>query len=264
MMLGIICFSAKCAEGLLLDLLEDDRFLHKVDAMYQDIQRHFKEISQMPELVWSRCATLVGIEVAEFKHATILSAAATAAYIHRDVFAEFWRRPFSLTQGNILENVRALADDKDIADPVSRQLQALLRAGELESHIADALHLLRSAPFTSTLVEEGHAGATVLMRHHEDYSEGAHSSRALLHQQRPLFRPCPLSNNIAALDRRLAQLNDKHPEKIHSRQAFLKRSVYDERQHLETLSPTARFQQAQEVMKGVVHEDACHDRARAA
>ena len=196
MMLGIVAFSARCAEPLLFDLLKDDRFLRRTASMHSDMEGYLQDIASTEQFVWCRMASLIGVSAHDLRHQAILASAATVGYIHRDVFGDIRTEPFSLTQGDIAARVAELSRrDEDSPSPVVRQLQLLLRAGEPERHIVDALDMLSDSPCTSTLVEEGHASAAVLKRYHEDYSEAALRARALLHQQRALCRPSPIEKS---------------------------------------------------------------------
>ena len=172
-------------------------------------------------LLWSRVASVVGVEASAMQHATVYSAAATVGYISRDVFDDIRREPLSLTQGDIAENVRQLMlRAGEPSDATTRKLKRLLEAGEPQGHIVDALVLLRDAPCSSALVEEGHAAGSVLKKHHEGYGEAALRARALVHQMRALGRPSKGEKKLRAIDDKLAKLDSQKPERVHSRQTF--------------------------------------------
>ena len=61
-MLGIVPFSAQCAEPGLLELLSDDRFLRKADKMYKDMETRVMTIAKISPfyLESSRCLRGLG------------------------------------------------------------------------------------------------------------------------------------------------------------------------------------------------------------
>lgn len=240
-MLGMVAFTGRCAEPLLLKLLGDDRFLRNAASLNTMMQESLGDIARTRPFIWQRLGALVGVSACDIRHSTILAAAATVGYINRDVFGDLRAEPLSLTQGNIEDNVASLARrEGEIQDPTARQLRVLLDAGELQAHIVDALVLLRDCPCTSTLVEEGHASAAVLKRYHEDYSEAVLRCRALLHQQRALLRPSPIQKKLTTIDRRVERLQSRQPEKVHSRQCLLKQSVEQALSQREDADPLER------------------------
>ena len=139
-MLCIVSFSSTCAEQLLVNVLEDDRFLRKADLLHDMMVDALGKIAITGDAVWHRLAVLVGMDAIELQHCTIHVAATTVAFISRDVFGDIRKEPLSLTQGNIEEHVRALSIRVGvISDPTTRQLRSLLDHGEPQAHLVDCL-----------------------------------------------------------------------------------------------------------------------------
>jgi hypothetical protein len=226
-MCALMAFSARGAEALLVSLLEDDRLLLKVDEATNALADHITGIALLPDLVWQRLASLVGTgSGVEIKHETLYAASTTHGYVERDVFSTVRSGILGMTQGDLAHNVDMLVrGDLPATDPPMRQLKALLAAGELREHITDALLLLRSAPCTSTLVEEGHASAAVLKKFHSDVGEPYLQARSLLHSMRAMISSSKYLNKLGSIDREIAFQHARRPDKIGSRQALMQRCV---------------------------------------
>ena len=188
-MLCILSQAAKPAESLLLAVLKDDRFLRYADEYHRLLLDTLEQVTQIGDVSWARFGDVVGVSAQDIKHCTVYTATAAVAYIEREVFTTIKGGILGLTQGNIQDNVAALAGEPpgEIKDIELDQIRRLLAAGEPAEHIVDAIKLLRESPCTTSLVEEGHGSASVLRKYHDDYSAAALCSRALLHQQRAIF-----------------------------------------------------------------------------
>ena len=173
------------------------------------------------DFIWNRLAAIAGCSCEEIRHATLFCGAAMIGWLCRDTFEDLRTGLFGLVWGNIADNVSALArGDVDCStDTRLQQIKRALDGGEPQEHVVDMLELMMDTPFVSTMVEEGHASAAVLRRHHSDYSEESLRCRALLHQQRALFRPCLLERQIKKNEEQLSKLRAKRPDRVGPRPA---------------------------------------------
>ena len=202
-MIAVLGLSAQGAEAALLSLLEDDRFLMKVDKMHQDLQDDLVSLSRIPWLVWQRLSSWIpGIPSQRLKHDTLTAAAASFAYIEREVFSSVRTGILSLAQGDIPANVRRLQEGVVGQEcQACQKLLALLALGELVAHVEQALRLLQQVPCTSTLVEEGHASGAMIKKHHKHIGEPQLRARQLLHQMRALLTAIPIETRLLRVQR---------------------------------------------------------------
>lgn len=131
-----------------------------------------------------------------------------------------------MCQGDIAAKVAELAGKQSpILDPLVQRMRRSLDAGTPECALVDALSLLREAPASTALVEEGHASGAVLMKDHERYSEKPLRVRALLHSMRALLRPTPADRRAKHAERTLQRLGAMQPNRVHGRQMFFRQHV---------------------------------------
>ena len=229
-MMVALCFSAKGAEAVLVDLLEDCRFLTKVDKSRTVLVQHAQDAAGIPLFVWQRFGDIIGaVDARTCRQKCLLSLVSTHAYIQRDVFASVEVGIFKMTQGSIAGNVAALAEGTlTPEDQATRQVKQVLDLGEPRGHIVDMLCLLRNAPCTSALVEEGHASAAMLKRHHCHYSEPLLQVRALLAQQKALVSVSAHERQLASLDAMIERRRALDPAKrTHAWQAVVHQTCFE-------------------------------------
>ena len=227
-LLTLVAVSAIPSERMLISLLTDDRFLRTLPAVEADLRGDVGSLCDITDFVWGRLGQVMGCACADIKHDTLFCALAMYGWICRDTLADMRSGLFGLVVGDVAENVQRLArGDVDCAsDSRLQQIKRVLDAGGCQEHVVDMLELMLALPFSSTMVEEGHASGAVLRRHHKDYSEQSLKCRALLHQQRSLFRPCLLELQVAKLDAKINKLRNRQPvQRMGPRQAMMKRLV---------------------------------------
>lgn len=205
----------------------------------------------LPDLIWQRCLLMMGRGAdacawQELRHWALQGALTACGYMQRDIFDDLKKEPVSLTQGDIMENLRQLkARTTTIHDHTTQQIKNLLDLGYPAEAIESALRLALDAPCTVNTVEQGHSSGAVLMRDHERYTEKALAARAALHQLRSVVMPRPEDKAKDSADAKLSKLDRKCPAKVSGRHMYLKKLVAD---GMQTGGETDKFKQVQGIV----------------
>jgi hypothetical protein len=133
--------------------------------------------------------------------------------------------PWSLTQGDRAKNLADLKSGPSPSDSTSYKIWQLLRLGYPEETLLGGLEIMSRLSWSSKLVEEGHAAASVLMRLHKQYGAETMMTRAMLCQSRALFSTSPSQAKEEAIQMQLLRLSRRNPEKLSAKHAFVKEMV---------------------------------------
>ena len=222
---GVAALPADCVH---VELMADDRLLRRGTHMQDLMHEKLRYLTNLPKLVWERCAHLVGSECSwqDLRHWGLQAAFTAVGYMQRDVFDDLKRDPFCLTQGDIAANLQELCTRTTIiGDHTTQQIKTLLDLGYPSEALASALALLRDTPCSVNTVEQGHASGAVLMREHEQYTEKALKARANLHQVRALVEPRSEDKVMLWAQNKLDRLARKRPSATSGRSMYLQKMV---------------------------------------
>ena len=85
----------------------------------------------------------------------------------------------------------------------------------------DVLGEVEDLSWSSLGVEQAHAGAAQVMRHHPDFHEGSRMSRATLYMMRSLLSSSEHDVKLAKLEDQMSALDSATPGRISGRHVFL-------------------------------------------
>lgn len=197
-----------------LELLQDDRFLRRAQSLKAKLKLDAAAVQQLPRYLFRRLALSMG--VAKECHGSLRSDAMNSmltglAYLERESFDLLTRPPFSLTQGNLQENVARLKDIED-DDLATTKLKMMQLCAVPDSELVRTLELWKDAPCTVQLCEKSHGAGSLLAKAHGQYSPALLAVRCLISSARPMFTLSPMSAKEEALRWKL--------EKLEKRKAF--------------------------------------------
>ena len=115
--------------NVVLDLLQDDRFLRNADALKNELNTDAGVSRGLPMFVFERIAMSFStgrFEAASLRHDSTHAMLAGLGYLEREAFALLKCPPFCWTQGNLINNIadiRGLANPLDVA---TRKLKIML------------------------------------------------------------------------------------------------------------------------------------------
>ena len=153
--------------------MSDDRVLRQLDDIRVALDEVLRYISNTGSEVWELLADACDDD--SITGPDLLSTCLAASHISR---AFFWFRclrrveklPLSLTVGCIHDNLQSLRGGDEPSDDVSSKIWRLLQGKMVpDSRVVAALALLKDASFTTRIIEQLHAFASVSARFHSEY-----------------------------------------------------------------------------------------------
>jgi len=251
-MLALVCFASRPSESLVLSLMQDDRLLRFAEKYHSHFMDAYGAVLDTPDFVWKRFAAILGEEPMDFRNDALVCTSISVGYIETDVFKELSEMPLSLTQGDVATNIANLRREPRSAEPLAAQTQDLLAAGEPEQHVVDLWTLTKDTPCTTLLVEQGHGLGACMMKDHPSYTEKALSTRAHFQQIRPCLVKSPFQKKLDILDRKIAVVNKKEPNKITPKNMLLRKDCLEMDRDL---SASEKWSEAKDKLKS--SDDRC-------
>ena len=217
-------YSSYLCESLHLMVMEDNRVLLHVPDLLQTAIDEFEWLAGLDSTVWCTLAKLCDTSAQRLRHDILAAAHAAFGFVSMRIFEVAASYPFSLTQGNIADNLHALAGlQEPPLDTISWKIWTLLQAESRFTEVLEGVRLLRELPWSTKSVEEQHASVSLMSRHHPEYSEVMLQERATLHTLRKLMpKPSPEQQLVQKLEMQLQKLQRRRPGHIFARQAFCK------------------------------------------
>ena len=246
-------FCAVPCEEALINVCADDRTLRHAQSIKASVEDKYSYLSGLSDSFYARMIALVGCDLspAVLKNKLLTSTLVSMGYMHREIFALVEADPLAMTQGDITENIRLLAT-RNPSDPVTIQMKQMVEQYGVEAQLAEALRLLRDAPMSTAMVEEGHACGHMIMKEHPTMSKETMLARSCLAQMRPCFSPSFQDRQLARLDGKLARLRKKLPQKMTDRNMLVKLLADDRKSKMDwTGDATTGFSANQDIVKQV-------------
>ena len=233
--LSVSALGARPSEGLLAELLNDDRLLLHSQQYWNVLHEEMVYISCIaPPLLYITVSALLGMDMMSFKSHVLTVGLVSISYLYLDVWKPLQAPPLKFAIGDIRANVEELKSAPVILHGTAAKIQGLCLMG-CEEDCVQALTLLREASFTSTLVEQAHGSGAQLMRRHPQLGYGSLVDRMTVHNGRTLFHPNMWEKAHDRLSLRLAEIEEqmKNTAKITNRHAYIQMLVQEcKRVHL--------------------------------
>ena len=128
----VAAVSSHVAEATLLELMEDDRVVRRIDDLENGIMGELEWVQGLPDWFWKRLAFVYrsSLHVDELRTVCLVAANVAAAFITRRLLVAARAPPFSLCYGDIEANVQQLVDLDDMPiEPASAKLWHMYGAG---------------------------------------------------------------------------------------------------------------------------------------
>ena len=220
-MAALVLTSTHLSRALVEMFLEDDRLMVILPAVDTEMLAELQFTSGIHEDAWNAFATLVGFTRAELRHLSISSTVVQAGFFR-------WRTrnatqpPWTMTQGDLRQNLQDLRDEPDCPDEeVMRKIWMLLKIQFPEKDLLDGLTLMRNCSMSTKTEEEGHKVPSVLMKLHHKLGEEQMRARSMVGMIRPLVLPSKQDERLRRLREQLARLKRRQPQRITGRHAYV-------------------------------------------
>jgi hypothetical protein len=217
-----VALYSQVPDSILGALLADNRVARTAGDLRGRIKASLQRLADLPNGVWGCLAGVAGVTLSDLRSTVLRAAQRSAAFFQNRVLDEVEGLPWRLCAGNVAENLQELAGGPRPEDAVGGKIWDLLRSGYNSSMLRRMVELLADAPWTTTVVEQLHASAALISRHHPDYGLRTLLARAALLTAGKLMPVSTSSEKQLARKRReLGRLRRRQPQKASGRQLFL-------------------------------------------
>ena len=237
--LAVCAAAGRPSENMLLELLEDDRFLLHADKLWDVLIAEHNYLMSAPQLLYDSVGALLHIDAEEFKSDVIEASLTSISYLYMECWVPLSQPPLKYTQGDVRANIEDLKKDMSVVDEVSLKMQTLALMG-YEDDVIAACHQLKETALSLTAVEQAHASGAQLMRRHPTLESVSLLARMPTHNARTLFYPdefekqhLRLTNLLETLDKQIKNANKAGP-----RQEYVKLLVQEVKRSRELSRPS--------------------------
>ena len=209
--ISVAAFASWPSEGLLAELLEDDRLCLHSQSYQGRLQHEMSSIIALPSIVWEHVSALCPSETtASSLRSRVLNCAHTSiGFIGTRVWQRCKAWPWKLAIGDIAKHIKELAAMPAPPDEsLTRKVWYLANNKFPEDQLLEGVQLLQHIGWSSTTVEQQHASATLVKRVHHTYGLQMLTGRAVLHTARLFYSVDPLDRQGQKLQLRLREQLD--------------------------------------------------------
>ena len=212
------------SDSCLTELLEDPRVPLRQASIKAAIQTEVEWLASVSDYVWDSLAGVIGGSAGQGLRSDCLRAAhISVAFLEQRLFSEASKLPWSLVVGDKEANLAALKKGPEPTEPTSAKIWQLLQRGFNTRQLVQGLELLGDCSWGTASAEQQHASATIVKKHHQEYSSDSLMLRALAHAMRHLWpQPSREDKQIAKLQKEIASLESRKPQHYGGRQLYLK------------------------------------------
>ena len=226
--LCLASLSSSPADGLLGELLKDDRLVLHL-AEYKDCMRsEMQWLCDLPDGIYSVLAGLCDIDVTGhlLRSQVLQCAHISLGFVHERIWSAVDRYPWKLALGDRLKTVDDLRklDAPPADEPLTRKVWYLAKEKFPDVQLAEALGMLAHIGWSSATVEQLHASAAQVKRRHHMYGLNSLISRALVHTARLFYAVKPVDKEISKLEQQLRSHLERQPAKVRASGIFMRQA----------------------------------------
>jgi hypothetical protein len=158
--------AANVCDGVLLELLQDDRVVLKLDVLQRAVTEEVQGIADLSDGIWSRLAAIVPGATSQLMRCWCMeSAMTTAAFITRKIFRVANQLPWTLASGDINSNLDSLKREEEPEEETASKVWQLLQMGYNRASLVEAVELLAHVHWSTGGVEQAHGSAAVIQKY---------------------------------------------------------------------------------------------------
>ena len=195
--LAIAAFAARPSEGMLFELMQDDRFLLKHEACWQVVQDEHRYIQEAPAYLYGTISALLDVDCDWYRTSVLEGSLISVSYLHMECFGPLETAPLKYAVGDTMEKIKLLLVE-EVSDQLALKWQSLAASG-FEDELAAGIALFRESSFSTLMVEQAHGSGSQVMRRHPMLETASLTVRMTLHNCRMLFSHCPLERQFSRL-----------------------------------------------------------------
>eukprot|EP00971_Amphidinium_carterae_P173887 3446752-Amphidinium_carterae.1 len=144
--------------------MEDARVPARLGELKRMLQEELDELERIDENTWTTLAFHTTLSAGELRHRVLQAIRTSAAYVHKKSFTLASTLPYSLLQGDLMNNLSVFGENPcPIQFGPAAQLHRLYKAGFDKDSLKQALYLMSTCPWSTILVEQIHASCAFLV-----------------------------------------------------------------------------------------------------
>lgn len=238
MMAQVICTGQVSTAPLFL-LVQDNRLAMTLPTIDLEIDTRAMDAMTLDHEVLENISEVLEVSASTLRDDIMIGVAAQVAYA-RNGLREVRCLPWTLCQGDIAGNLESLHRGTKPEEDVAGRIYDLMEAGTSIASLVPVIRMLGNAPWTTKAVEDPHSQAQSIMRAHPTLSRESLLPLTLVRQVAPLFRRDAVVDALEALQKRLARVRKRQPQKIGARHAWIRSLISINRQKLAEGEPAQR------------------------
>lgn len=221
--LATAAVAGRPSESMLFDVLQDDRFLQRIDSCRQILEDEVQYLLAAPNSYYETVAEAVKITATEYRSHCVNCALTSISYLHQDIWVPLSSPPWMYFVGNCQDNIAKLKGDESVTEPLSVKMRTLALIG-FDSEVVSACYLVQETSMSTTLAEQFHGSGAQIMRRHPQLQTEALMARLTVHHSRTLFQPdyfekkeAELRAIIDDIDRRIGNAKHTGPRQMYTK-----------------------------------------------
>eukprot|EP00971_Amphidinium_carterae_P349799 6491231-Amphidinium_carterae.1 len=221
---GLVSYTS---ESFLASILSDNRLAMRSEEIHELCMRTHGFLEAIDGWVWKHISTVTGqLSCGALRSRVVRGSLSSLAYLEHRVFTVVRNGPWCYCTGDVKVHAQGLKHlSLDECDAVTRKLVIWAQAGIDESKLVEVLNLLGQCSFSSHFAERQHS-STAQMKKFHDYGYETLAVRSYMHGFCQLLtKNTALSSDVLRLQRELASLLDKQPQKAGAKQMYFREVV---------------------------------------
>ena len=218
----VASLSSAVAESLLAEVLDDDRVMTRVEYLEEMVGLEWQALDSMPSEVWCIIGSIVpSVGEQELRSKTMQAALVTRGHLNEKIFEDTRSLPWSLCRGDKQANLERLRGAPRPAEPTASQMWDLMQRGFPVNSLVTIVEEAALLPWSSTGVEQAHAGAAQVMKHHPEFHQSSMQARSMVYNMRSVVSDESHVVKLHKLQAKLDAVSRMRPRCITGRHIFL-------------------------------------------
>ena len=167
-------------DSFLHELLSDDRMADRLFSFKEILKHELDWILSLEASIWNRLCMFSTSSPLDLQSVCINGGLKASAFIHRRCISVLVIDPWRITRGNIDDNLIELAEQEEPQDVVMMKMWRFLKMKLNRKAIKTGIELMKSIPWSTVGVEQGHGSTAVIHRFRKCYEDNSLMGRSLV------------------------------------------------------------------------------------
>ena len=114
---------------MIVELMEDDRFLLKTDRCWEILRGEHRYIELAPAHFFETVSAILNVDCDWYRTSALESSLTSISYLQMDIFGSLSEAPLKYVIGNLKDNIDLLKKDEEVIDPLALKWKGLATLG---------------------------------------------------------------------------------------------------------------------------------------